>query len=225
MIVNLSYQKSTIKLSKVMNIKVKICGITNLEDALLAIESGADALGFVFYNKSSRYCSPEDAFLISKKLPPFVSIVGLFVNAKKEEIDKILAMNFLNAIQFHGEEKASFCEQFNFPYFKAFGVNKDLDLIQYEKEFSQAKAFLLDNFDPVQKGGTGKIFDWNILKDLNVRKPIIIAGGLNSENIISLIDLYIPYAVDVSGGVESEKGKKDKLKLSRFISIVKNGKI
>lgn len=208
-----------------MDIKVKICGITNLEDALLAIKSGADALGFVFYEKSSRYCSPEDAFVISKKLPPFVTIVGLFVNSRKEDIEKILAMNFLNTIQFHGEESATFCEQFKFPYYKAIGVNKELDLVQYEKEYSQAKAFLLDHFDPIQKGGTGKAFDWNFLKDLNIKKPIIIAGGLNSENVIPLIDIYIPYAVDVSGGVESEKGKKDKLKLSKFISNVKNGKI
>lgn len=209
-----------------MSIKVKICGITNLEDASFAIESGADALGFVFYEKSSRYCSPEEAFKISKKLPPFVTIVGLFVNAQKEYIKKILAMNFLSAIQFHGEESADFCEQFKFPYLKTIGVNTELDLLQYSKEFSQAKAFLLDNFDPVQKGGTGKLFDWNLLKNINTIKPLIIAGGLNSENVTSLFNIYTPYAVDVSGGVESAiKGKKDKLKLNKFISVVKNGKI
>lgn len=203
------------------NIKVKICGITNLQDAMVAIDCGADALGFVFFEKSARYCNPEKAHEIVRQLPPFISVVGLFVDGDKDTIQNILDKNFLNVLQFHGSESSAYCSSFNFPFIKVIPAKKDLDITKYSTDFIDAKAFLIDTFDSESFGGTGKTFDWSLIPK-NLAKPLIIAGGLNEKNVVELINLAKPYAVDVSGGVEDgQKGIKDKILMKTFIKAVK----
>ena len=191
-----------------MMIKVKICGITNLNDALHAAELGADALGFVFVEDSPRFIKPNDASKIIGRLPPFLSKVGLFVNPSIDEVKKVINMCHFDLIQFHGDESPTFCEQFNLPYIKAISVENELSLLEYEKEYESASAFLLDSFSKDVRGGTGNIFDWNLIPQ-NISKPIIVAGGLNKGNSNELFIKNKPYAVDVSSGVESQKVKKD----------------
>ena len=202
-------------------IKVKICGITNLEDALNAQSLGADALGFVFCEDSPRYISPKEAGDIIKKLPPFVKSVGLFVNEKREMIDDALKSSGIDLIQFHGDEDESFCKQFNLPFIKAIRVTEDINLLEYMSYFESASAFLLDSYSGNARGGTGHQFNWELIPaDTNV--PLVIAGGLNPDNIKSLLEKRQPYAVDVSSGVESAKGKKDLHKMKQFMDGVKN---
>lgn len=204
-----------------MTIKVKICGITNLTDALHAAELGADALGFVFVEDSPRFVKPLDASQIIERLPPFLSKVGLFVNPSIDEVNHVINTCSFDLIQFHGDESSSFCEQFNLPYIKAISVKSELSLVEYEKKYESASAFLLDSFSRDARGGTGKIFDWNLIPQ-NISKPIIVAGGLNKNNINELFDKNKPYAVDVSSGVESFKGKKDYNMMQEFILGVRN---
>tara|TARA_B100000035_G_scaffold314796_1_gene332385 strand:+ start:43727 stop:44347 length:621 start_codon:yes stop_codon:yes gene_type:complete len=205
-------------------IKVKICGITNFTDAIHAAELGADALGFVFVKSSPRFIKPSDASKIIGKLPPFLSKVGLFVNPSIEEVRKVMDMCHFDFIQFHGDESPSFCEQFNLPYIKAISVESDLSLLEYEKNYVSASAFLLDSFSEDARGGTGKIFDWNLIPQ-NTSKPIIVAGGLNKDNLNDLFNKNKPYAVDVSSGVESHKGKKDYNMMQDFILGVRNASL
>ena len=202
-------------------IKVKICGITNLNDALHAAELGADALGFVFVKDSSRFIKPIDASKIICRLPPFLRKVSLFVNPSKDEVKQVINMCHFDLIQFHGDESPSFCEQFNLPYIKAISVENELSLVEYEKEYESASAFLLDGFSEDARGGTGNIFDWNLIPQ-NISKPIIVAGGLNKGNLNELFIKNKPYAVDVSSGVESHKGKKDYNMMQEFILGVRN---
>ena len=202
-------------------IKVKICGITNLNDALHAAELGADALGFVFVEDSPRFIKPNDASKIIDRLPPFLSKVGLFVNPSIDEVKQAINTCHFDLIQFHGDESASFCEQFNSPYIKAISVENELSLVEYEKEYDSASAFLLDSFSKDARGGTGNIFDWNLIPQ-NISKPIIVAGGLNKDNLNELFLKNKPYAVDVSSGVESHKGKKDYNMMQEFILGVRN---
>ena len=162
------------------DIKVKICGITNLQDALASSEAGADAIGFVFYEGSQRYCSPEKAKLISKKTPPFLTKVGLFVNHDKNFIHDILDQNIIDVIQFHGHESNDFCKSFNFPFIKVIPVEKSTDIVKISEEFIDASSILLDTFDTKHYGGSGKSFDWSLIPK-NIAKPIIVAGGLNVE--------------------------------------------
>jgi len=207
------------------DIKVKICGITNLEDALASSEAGADAIGFVFYEGSQRYCSPEKAKLISKKTPPFLTKVGLFVNHDKSFIRGILDQNIIDVIQFHGHESNDFCKSFKFPFIKVIPVEKSTDIVKISEEFIDASSILLDTFDTKHYGGSGKSFDWSLIPK-DIAKPIIVAGGLNVENIQSLVSHYKPYAVDVSGGVEDGvKGVKCHKLLNSFIKVVKNAKL
>ena len=207
------------------DIKIKICGITNLEDALASAVAGADAIGFVFFEDSQRYCSPEKAKLISKKTPPFLSKVGLFVNHDKNFIRDILDQNIIDVIQFHGNECNDFCKSFNFPFIKVIPVRKSTDIVKISEEFIDASSILLDTFDTKHYGGSGKSFDWSLIPK-DTAKPIIIAGGLNVENVKTLIRHYKPYAVDVSGGVEDGvKGVKCHKLLNSFIKVVKNAKL
>ena len=199
--------------------RCKICGITNPHDALAALEYGADALGFVFYPPSPRYVKPAVVAGIIASLPPFVTTTGLFVNAPATDVARIVAITGLDLLQFHGEESAEFCEQFGRPYIKAIGVTTNTDIESEAKRFDSARALLLDTFDPVLKGGTGRTFDW-ALADSKLSKPIILAGGLNPANVRKAIEQINPYAVDVSGGVESSKGKKDPERLKAFLSEV-----
>jgi phosphoribosylanthranilate isomerase len=200
--------------------RAKICGITRVEDAVSAVLAGADAIGLVFYALSPRCVSIEQAQKIVAAIPPFVSVVGLFVNAPSAEIESILSQVKLDILQFHGDETAAECEQIKMPYYKAIRVKADTNLLQYEVEFSRAKALLLDAHSDVAFGGTGQTFDWNLIPQ-SLTKPIILAGGLTVENVEKAIQQVRPYAVDVSGGVELTKGIKDVAKIAAFMQAVK----
>ena len=197
--------------------RVKICGITSIEDAAMAVESGADAIGLVFYEPSPRAVSLEQAQAICQSLPPFVTVVALVVNAEKSFIQHLLAALPIDVIQFHGDERAAFCEQFNRPFIKAIRMRPELVLSQCFAEFEQAKALLLDAYRKGVPGGTGEVFDWGRIpaqRDV----PIVLAGGLNPDNVAAAIAKVKPYAVDVSGGVEQAPGLKDADKVKNFIS-------
>ncbi len=200
--------------------RVKICGITRVEDAVSAVNAGADAIGLVFYAQSPRCVTAEQAQEIVAAIPPFVSVVGLFVNATKTEIEAVLSKVRLDILQFHGDESAHDCEQIKMPYYKAIRVKPDTNLLQYEVEFSSAKALLLDAHSDVAFGGTGLTFDWSLIPK-NLSKPVVLAGGLTADNVASAIQQVQPYAVDVSGGVEMAKGIKDAAKIVAFMRAVK----
>ena len=199
-----------------MRTRIKICGITRLEDAKASVRAGCDALGFVFYKESPRYIALDAFKVIVKELPPFVTKTGLFVNADPAEIEEAIQSGFVNVLQFHGDETPDFCRQFNFPYIKAVAVSSSVDLIQYAKDFHDAEALLLDAYHEHLKGGTGQIFDWNLITQ-SLSKPMVIAGGLTVDNVKEAIKKVKPYAVDVSGGVEESKGIKNSLKIQAFI--------
>ena len=202
-----------------MRTRVKICGITRPEDALAAVRHGADAIGLVFYAASPRNVSIACAAEIVASLPPYVSAVGLFVNAQPIEIEAVLRRVNLNCIQFHGDETPTECAQINMPYYKAIRVKSDTNLLQYEADFEQAKALLLDAYTEKAYGGTGQSFDWRLIPS-NLTKPVILAGGLTVENVANAILQVKPYAVDVSGGVEVNKGIKDEMKIASFMREV-----
>ncbi|CAM8389098.1 TrpF Phosphoribosylanthranilate isomerase [Candidatus Methylopumilus universalis] len=199
-----------------MRTRIKICGITRLEDAKASVHAGCDALGFVFYKESPRYIALDAFKVIVKELPPFVTKAGLFVNDDPAEIEEAIQSGLVNVLQFHGDETPDFCRQFNFPYIKAVAVSSSVDLIQYAKDFHDAEALLLDAYHEHLKGGTGQTFDWNLIPQ-SLSKPIVLAGGLNVDNVKEAIKKVKPYAVDVSGGVEESKGIKNSLKIQAFI--------
>ena len=201
-----------------MKTKIKICGITNLDDALHAIDCGADAIGFIFYAKSSRYISLTHAKTIIKQLPPFINIVGLCVNADKEYVKQVIAIG-VNIIQFHGDEDPIFCQQFNFPYIKAIHSHNRQSIIDAKDNYTDAKAILIDTKSD-SYGGTGKSFDWSIIPR-NIESKLIIAGGLDAKNIKDLLTTHSPVAVDVCSGLERQKGIKDHTKIKEFCQIVK----
>ena len=196
--------------------RVKICGITCVEDAMNTVNAGADAIGLVFYASSPRAVTIAQAQQIVAALPPFISVVGLFVNAKQTEIESVLSEVRLDILQFHGDESASDCQQINLPYYKAIRVKAESNLLQYEAEFKSAKALLLDTYSEAAVGGTGQVFDWNLIPN-SLTKPVILAGGLTAENVMQAIQQVRPYAVDVSGGVEATKGIKDVVKIAAFM--------
>jgi len=201
--------------------RVKICGITRPEDALEAILHGADAIGLVFYPQSPRYVTPLQAAEIVKKVPAFITVVGLFVNAEASEISDILSAVHLDLLQFHGDETPMQCRQFSRPYMKAIRVKSDTNLVQYAADYADAKALLLDAFAEGVPGGTGQVFDWNLIPS-NLSVPVVLAGGLNADNVTQAIQKVRPYAVDVSGGVEASKGIKDAAKIAAFMRGVSN---
>ena len=205
-----------------MTCRVKICGITNLEDALHACEEGADALGFVFYPPSPRYISPEQANAIVEKLPPFVTPVALFVNASEEQVAQVVSQNSRWLIQFHGDEVESDCVKYDRPYLKALRMKDGVDIKAQAESFPSALAILLDAYKPGVPGGTGESFDWAAIPN-QMPKPIVLAGGLSPENVKLAVKATKPYAVDVSGGVELSKGIKNKFKVKEFISGAKSG--
>ena len=190
-----------------------------MEDALNAIEQGADAIGLVFYEKSPRNVSIEQAKKVAKEVPAFVTIVGLFVNAKAEFISQVISEVGLDLLQFHGDESPEECARYSVPYIKAIRVKNDTNLVQYAKEFSGAKGLLLDTYTEGIAGGTGHVFDWTLIP-ANLGKPLILAGGLNANNVAQAIKQVKPYAVDISGGVESAKGIKDAAKIAAFMQQV-----
>ena len=204
-------------------IRVKICGITRVEDALSAVYAGADAIGLVFYTPSPRSVSIAQAQAIVNAMPPFVSVVGLFVNATNDEIHSVLSQVRLDIVQFHGDETPAQCAQINLPYYKAIRVKPDTNLLQYAIDFKAARALLLDTYSEQAYGGTGHTFDWNLIPK-NLFKPIVLAGGLDASNVVVAIEQVQPYAVDVSGGVELSKGIKDAAKIAAFMQGVSNAR-
>lgn len=201
-------------------VKVKICGITNLDDAMAAADFGADALGFVFFKKSPRYISPANAKKIIKKLPPFISTVGVFVNEDKNTIKKTVSQAGIDIIQLHGEEPLGACN-LSKPVIKAIRVKslENLDLVSKYRD--KVSAFLLDTYTSDVFGGTGQIFNWDIAVEAKQFGRIILAGGLTPANTEKAIRWVHPYAVDVSSGVEAEKGKKDHRKMKLFTERAK----
>lgn len=199
--------------------RVKICGITRQQDALEAIGAGADALGFVFYAPSPRAVLPTQVQAITAMLPPFVSKVGLFVNASAKEVREAIVTAGLDCLQFHGDESADYCAQFNLPYYKAIRVKPGVNLIQCELDFASATALLLDTYSEKAVGGTGEAFDWSVIPG-GMQKPLVLAGGLNPENVTQAMHQVHPYALDVSGGVEAEKGIKSAQKIAAFMQQV-----
>lgn len=201
-------------------VRSKICGITRVEDALLAAEAGADAIGLVFYAKSPRAVDVRQARAIVATLPPFVTTVGLFVNASRCEINEILDAVPLDLLQFHGDERAADCAGYHRPYVKALRVQPGDDVRARCAEFPQAAGILLDTFVPGVPGGTGQAFDWSLVP-ADPGCPIILAGGLDAENVAAAIRQVRPWAVDVSGGVEAGKGVKDAAKVRAFVAAVR----
>jgi phosphoribosylanthranilate isomerase len=199
--------------------RVKICGITRVEDALAVVNNGADAIGLVFYPPSPRNVSIEQAAAIANQVPAFVSVVGLFVNAEAAFIRSVLAQVKLDLLQFHGDETPEECASYGLPFIKAIRVKTDTNLVQCAKDFSASKALLLDTFTEGAVGGTGHVFDWSLIP-MQMSKPIILAGGLNLQNVAQAIEQVRPYAVDVSGGVELSKGIKDAAKIAAFMQQV-----
>jgi len=200
-------------------IKIKICGITNIEDALAAVEAGADALGFVFYNKSPRNISPEQAAALIRRLPPFVQTVGLFVNEELAVVNGIADRCGLDIVQLHGDETPEYCSGVRRRLIKAFRVKDEtcLDLID---DYDVA-ACLLDAWSPSAYGGTGKTFNWEIAAAAAASKRIILAGGLTPGNVAAAVRAVRPYAVDVSSGVEAAPGRKDHKILQQFIEAAR----
>ncbi|MBI1425333.1 MAG: phosphoribosylanthranilate isomerase [Gammaproteobacteria bacterium] len=199
-----------------MRIRVKICGITRAEDARIAADCGADAIGLVFYAASPRAVDIKTAAGIVQTLPAFVTSVGLFVNPRPEDVEAVLRQVSLDCLQFHGEESAEFCEQFGHPYLKAIRVQDGTDVSALASQYTRARAVLLDTYVKGLPGGTGQTFDWSRIP-ADCPKPVILAGGLTADNIAGAIQQVRPYAVDVSGGVEASKRIKDHAKIRQFI--------
>ncbi|MCG8015532.1 MAG: phosphoribosylanthranilate isomerase [Candidatus Thiodiazotropha sp. 'RUGA'] len=205
-----------------MRTRIKICGITRTEDALTATRLGADAIGLVFYPPSPRSVSPEQAQQIVKSLPPFVTVVGLFVNEDRAVIEQILNQVPLDLLQFHGDESAEDCSGFGRPWIKAIRMRQETDLLSLEQQYTDASGLLLDTYQAGVPGGTGKTFDWDLVPE-SLAGRVILAGGLTSENVTRAVASLHPYAVDVSGGVEAAKGIKDAAKIEAFITGVMRG--
>lgn len=198
-----------------MRTRVKICGITTPEDALLAARCGADAIGLVFYPPSPRNVSLEQAREILAAVPAFVTTVGLFVDADADYVQQLLQQLKLDLLQFHGDETPEYCSQFSRPYIKALRMQPGLNISQQANSYSDAQGILLDAWVPGIPGGTGQSFDWQQIPELN--RPLILAGGLSVTNVADAINMVKPWAVDVSGGVEQAKGKKSPTKVQEFM--------
>jgi phosphoribosylanthranilate isomerase len=201
-------------------VEIKICGITNLRDAYIAVECGADAIGFIFYPKSLRYVVPEKAKEIIQKLPHKIIQVGVFINQELEEVKEIAKLCGLNLIQLHGDETPEYCDHFQTSsLIKAVSLRAEED-IQKLKDYS-VRAILVDAREPGHYGGTGKNSDWSLAKKVKETYPLILAGGLNEENIRKAIETVKPQAVDINSGVEISPGKKDPQKIKEIIAIVR----
>jgi phosphoribosylanthranilate isomerase len=202
-------------------VKVKICGITNISDAIASVNSGCDALGFVFYKKSPRYITPQKASYIIRHMPKNIIKIGVFVNSGEKRIKEIAKLCKMDILQFHGEESSGFCQKFkNYKIIKAFRIKDRIDwqnILRY-KSF----AYLFDTFAKSKIGGTGKRFNWDILRHVkNIKHPIFLSGGLNSRNVRRAIEKLHPDWVDVSTSIESHPGKKDHHKVKKFIQAAK----
>lgn len=202
-----------------MRCRVKVCGITSVADAQMVCQAGADALGLVFYAKSPRNLTLELAQTISQALPPFVTRVGLFLNAERDFIAKVLDNVRLDVLQFHGNESAEFCRSFSYPYIKALGMLGQ-NFYELAREYEDAQGLLVDSHAPGEAGGTGLTFDWTQLPQ-DYPQPLILAGGLKPDNVYQAIKTTRVYAVDVSSGVEASPGVKDVNKVKAFLNEVR----
>ncbi|MGQ0523659.1 MAG: phosphoribosylanthranilate isomerase [Betaproteobacteria bacterium] len=203
---------------------VKICGVSRVEDALAAARSGAHAIGLVFYRDSSRCVTPAQAGEIIRALPAFVTAVGLFVDATAAEVRETIAVAPVGLLQFHGTETPAFCRQFGLPYIKAVRVRSGTDLLQYARDYHDAKALLLDAYVDGAHGGTGQSFDWSLIPR-TLPLPVVLSGGLDARNVTGAIQQVRPWAVDVSSGVEAAPGIKDAAKIAAFIAGVRNADV
>jgi phosphoribosylanthranilate isomerase len=207
--------------------RVKICGITRVEDARAAIDSGADALGLVFYSKSPRYVELSVAANIARTIGPFVTIVGLFVNAGEAQVREAVKTVGLDMLQFHGDEDEVYCAQFERPYIKAIRMSPELDVKEVMTKYPSARGFLFDAWNKDKYGGTGETFEWDrlsILKEsVDTDIPFILAGGLTPENVNQAVAAVKPYAIDVSGGVELSPGIKSPELIQQFIDRSNSG--
>ena len=200
-------------------IKIKICGTTSLRDALLAVESGADAVGFIFYKMSPRKISHKEVKEIIAQLPPFIETVGVFVNETSDKVNQIAERCRLTAVQLHGEESPAFCRRVKRKVVKVLRV-KNADSLKNINAYD-VSGFLLDSYSDESKGGTGQVFDWNLALRAKKQGPVILAGGLNPYNVYTAIHRVRPYGVDVCSGVENSPGIKDQKKIREFIKSVR----
>ncbi len=207
--------------------RVKICGITRVEDARAAIDSGADALGLVFYSKSPRYVELSVAANIARTIGPFVTTVGLFVNAEVAQVREAVKTVGLDLLQFHGDEDEAYCAQFDMPYIKAIRMSPELDVKEVVTKYPSARGFLFDAWNKDKYGGTGETFEWQRLSSLKESAdtdiPFILAGGLTPENVDQAVAAVKPYAIDVSGGVEQSPGIKSPELIQQFIDRSNSG--
>ncbi len=202
-----------------MRTRVKICGMTRKEDVRAAVEAGADAIGFVFYPASPRAISIEQAQQLACELPPFVTTVGLFVNADRDTVHKHIEQIGLDLLQFHGDETPEQCRGYGRPYMKAIRMRPEVDLPFMREHYSDASGLLLDTYKKGVPGGTGATFNWDLVPP-ELASQVVLAGGLSAENVAAAIQHVHPYGVDVSGGVEQAKGIKDRAKIVAFMGAV-----
>ena len=200
--------------------RIKICGITRSEDALVCAQAGVDAIGLVFYPPSPRHVAAAQAAMIARALPPFVTTVGLFVNPAAEQVEAVLNEVHLDVLQFHGDEPPEFCAGFGVPYLKAIRVKAGVDLVQCAIRYQEAQGLLLDAYVEGTPGGTGQSFDWELIP-AELPLPVILSGGLEPANVADAIRRVRPWAVDVSSGVEAAPGRKDYAKVIAFIRAAK----
>ncbi len=204
-----------------MPTRIKICGITRIEDALAAAHLGTGAIGLVFWPQSARSITPAKAREIVAALPPFISSVGVYVDPEAEWVEETAAVTGLNLLQFHGDESPEFCSQFSLPYIKAVRVRAGVDLLQYATRYSNARGLLLDSYVEGTPGGTGDAFNWSLIPQ-HMSLPLILSGGLHPGNVTAAIKQVQPWAVDVSSGVEIAKGIKDAEKIAAFMQGVRD---
>ncbi|MFO1385002.1 MAG: phosphoribosylanthranilate isomerase [Chitinivorax sp.] len=207
-----------------MRTRIKVCGFTREDQLAQAAQLGVDAVGLVFYPPSPRNVSIEQAQVLCRAVPPFVTTVGLFVDAPEEQVREVLRQVPLTLLQFHGDETPAYCQQFGLPYIKAVRVKPGLDLLQYATDFASARGLLLDAYVAGVPGGTGERFDWTLIP-ANLPLPVVLSGGLDPENVTKAINNVRPWAVDVSSGVEQGKGNKDLAKMAAFIDGVRNADV
>ena len=202
-----------------MKTRIKICGLTREEDVDAAVAAGADALGFVFYPPSPRYVTAQRAVELVRRIPPFVEVVGLFVNEPPEVVQAVCAALPISILQFHGDENAAYCRQFSRPYLRAARVRPELDLVEFAGSFPDARGLLLDAFVEGYGGG-GHVFDWTLIPP-DLPGFLVLSGGLTAANVGDAIRRVRPVAVDVSSGVEMSKGIKDHSKIAAFVAAVR----
>jgi phosphoribosylanthranilate isomerase len=204
-----------------MRTRVKICGITSVNDGLAAARHGADAIGLIFYPPSPRLVSLDRAREIAASLPPFVARVAVFVNPARADVDAVISACRPDLLQFHGEETVDFCRSFGVPYLRSLRVRPGVDLLELLSPFGDAAGWLLDAYRQELYGGTGEVFDWDLVPRAAAR-PLVLSGGLDAENVGAAIRRVRPWAVDVSSGVEAAKGVKDERRIAAFMEAVRN---